>query len=81
MKNNENNIKKIADWLEKVCFRKNFFGGVDEQDVWKKIDELNSMYEAALEAERVRYNTLIECYKQTGIDGQDGEMAYDEQNR
>lgn len=77
-KNNENNMNKIADWLEKVRFRKKFFGGVDEQNVWKKIDELNHMYEALLEAERVRYHTMIEHYKKTGKEMQDGEMAYDE---
>lgn len=78
MKNNENNIKKIADWIDKVRFRKKFFGGLDEQDVWKKIEELNSMYEAMLEAERVRYNTMIEHYESTGKEMQDGEIAYDE---
>lgn len=80
MKNNYENtkIKEIAEWLDKVRFRKKFFGGLDEQDLWKKIDELNTMYEAALEAERVRYDTLIEHYKKTGEDIEDGEMAYDE---
>lgn len=80
MKNKSENesIKKISEWLEKVSFRKQFFGGLSEQDVWKKINELNEMYEAALSAERVRYNTLIEQYKKTGIEMQDGEMAYDE---
>lgn len=54
---------KIAKWLKKLRFRKKVFGGVNEQDVWKKISELNTMYEAALTAERVRYNSLIEHYK------------------
>ena len=78
MKNNENNINKIADWLEKVRFRKKFFGGIDEEDVWKKIDELNSMYQSLLESERVRYDTMIEYYKNTGKEMQDGEIDYDE---
>lgn len=80
MKNDYENIKikEIAEWLDKVRFRKKFFGGLDEHDLWKKIDELNTMYEAALEAERVRYDTLIEHYKKTGEDIEDGEMAYDE---
>lgn len=72
------NTKKIAEWLGKVRFRNKFFGGIDEQDVWKKINELNDMYENALEAERVRYDTLIKDYKKTGKEMQDGEMAYDE---
>ena len=74
---NNNNIK-IAQWLEEVRFRKKFFGGVSEQDVWKKIEELNSMYEASVEAERVRYNTIIDYYKKTGIETRDSEMVYDE---
>lgn len=80
MKNDYENpkIKEIAEWLDKVRFRKKFFGGLDEQDLWKKIDELNTMYQAALEAERVRYDTLIEHYKKTGEVVEDGEMAYDE---
>lgn len=43
------------------------FGGVSEKDVWKKIGELNAMYEASLAAERIRYDTLIEYFKRTGI--------------
>lgn len=78
MKNENENINEIAEWLEEVRFRKQFFGGVSEQDVWKKINELNVMYEAALNAERVRYDTLIEQYKKTKIDEQDGEIAYDD---
>lgn len=57
--------KKMAEWLENIRFRKQFFGGVSEQDVWKKIDELNAMYQSALMAERVRYDTLLEHYKKT----------------
>lgn len=75
-KNENPKIKEIAEWLDKVRFRKKFFGGLDEEDVWKKIDELNSMYEIMLEAERVRYDTMIEHYKKTREE--DGEMAYDE---
>lgn len=52
--------EKIIDWLKKVNFRKKFFGGVDEQDVWRKIQELNEMYEAALKAERIRYDVLLQ---------------------
>ena len=77
MKNINENINEIAEWLEEVRFRKQFFGGVSEQDVWKKINELNVMYEAALRDERTRYNTMIEHYKITGQELQDGEMSND----
>lgn len=77
MKDKNENIKKIADWLEKVSFRKQFFGGLSESDVWKKINELNQMYEAALDAERIRYDTLLEHYKKTGETPQDKEASHD----
>ena len=51
--------KKIADWLKTVRFRKKFVGGIDEQDVWSKIEQLNEMYEKALSAERARYDALL----------------------
>lgn len=52
--------EKIANFLKKVKFRKQIFGGVSEKDVWTKIRELNDMYREALLAERVRYDTLID---------------------
>lgn len=44
--------EEIKQWLENVTFKKNLFGGVDENDVWEKIQELNRLYEKALIAER-----------------------------
>ena len=49
----------IGPWLRNLHFRRQLFGGVNEADVWKKIEELNAKYEAALTAERARYNTLL----------------------
>lgn len=51
--------KKIGEWLKTVRFRKKFIGGVDEEDVWAKIEQLNEMYEKALSAERARYDALL----------------------
>lgn len=51
--------QQIAEWLTKVKFKKKAFGGVDEMDVWKKIEELHSLYEQALAAQRVHYETLL----------------------
>lgn len=50
---------KIAEWLRKVKFRKQIFGGVSQADVFKKIGELNDMYREALIAERARYDALL----------------------
>ena len=55
--------EEIIAWIEKVKFRKQLVSGVNEQDVWKKIHELNEMYEAALRAERIRYNALLDHQK------------------
>ena len=50
--------ERIQKWLKGVRFKKAFFG-VDEADLWKKVGELNSLYEAALSAERARYDALL----------------------
>lgn len=64
----KNNIKKepeglqenrITEYLKHVKFKKRLFG-VDEADVWKKIQELNQLYEEALVWERKRYDLLLE---------------------
>lgn len=51
---------KIAPWLANVKFRKKLLGGVDPEDVWKKLEELNTLYENALLAERARYDLLLQ---------------------
>lgn len=53
--------QRIAGWLQKVKFRRKIFGGVSEQDVWKKISELNDLYKEALIAERARYDALLKA--------------------
>ena len=51
--------EKIKNFLQKVKFRKQIFGGVSEKDVWTKIGELNDMYRQALLAERARCDALL----------------------
>lgn len=53
----------IFNWLEKLSFEKQILGGIKENDVWKKIIKLNSLYEDAIKAERMRCDVLIEHYK------------------
>lgn len=55
--------RKIAEWLEKLKFRKQIIGGISEYDVWKKMIELNAMYEEALNAERIRCDVITDYYK------------------
>ena len=49
----------IVQWIKKLKFNKKLIGGVDEADVLKKIEELNSLYEKALLNERARYDALL----------------------
>ena len=51
----------IIQWFRTVKFRKNLLGGVDEAVMWKKLEELYALYEAAIRAERTRYNVLLEA--------------------
>ncbi len=51
--------ERLQKWLKEVRFKPQAFGGVSEADVWKKIAELNTLYEAALSAERARYDALL----------------------
>ena len=53
-------LTEIAKGLSKVKFRQKTVGGLDPADVWKKIEELNSLYEKALAAERIRYDLLLQ---------------------
>ncbi len=71
---------KIAQWLKNLRFRKKIFGGVCEQDIWKKIEKLNAMYEEALKAERIRCNALIEHYKKTLVSDSQEETDIEENN-
>ncbi|MCD8074684.1 MAG: hypothetical protein LUF27_06575 [Lachnospiraceae bacterium] len=71
--------QKMLTWLKKVRFRKKVFGGVDEADVWRKLEELNRLYEASLVAERARYDALLEAQ---GISARDapGEAPVDHED-
>ncbi len=56
---------EVIAWLKKVKFPHKLFGGVDERNVWKRIAELDALYTKLLEAERGRYNALLNEYKQS----------------
>lgn len=68
--------ESIQKWLKQVRFKKTFFGGVAEADVWKKIAELNSLYEAALSAERARYDALLAQRCGSAAHGEAGDDVY-----
>lgn len=51
---------QINAWLKQVKFKKSLFGGVKEEDVWKKLQELHALYREAIRGERLRYDALLE---------------------
>ena len=53
-------LEDIAEFIDKMKFRKSLIGGVDEQSVWKKIDDLNNEYKAVFEEQETKYRTLLE---------------------
>ncbi len=57
--------EQMLRWLTKVRFRKTLFGGVDERDLWKKLGELNDLYDSAISAERARYDALLEAQQKS----------------
>lgn len=45
-------MKEIALSIQQMRFRKKLFGGVDESDVWKQIQDLHKEYQAAFDAQQ-----------------------------
>lgn len=58
--------QQILDYVTGMKFKRKLFGGVDPDDVLKKMEELNRLYEAALLQERARYEALLK--ERTGGD-------------
>ena len=54
------NMDDIAEIFRKTKFRKKLFGGVDEQDVWKKLDDIQKAYRSAYEAQAARYEAILD---------------------
>lgn len=50
----------IAALLKGLRFRKKIIGGVDERDVWKKLETLQKEYRAAFDARQERSKALLE---------------------
>ncbi len=52
--------EEIVRWFRTVKFRRTAFGGVDEVQLWKKLEELYGLYGNAIRAERARYDALLQ---------------------
>lgn len=54
------NMEDIAEIFKGLRFKKKLFGGVDELDVWKKLDKLQKEYRSAYEKQQERYEALLQ---------------------
>ena len=53
-------MKDIADALSAMKFRKKVFGGVDEADVWKKLEALQNTYKLVYDEQAAYYQALLD---------------------
>lgn len=54
------NMDDIAEVFKTMKFKKKIFGGVDERDVWKKLDKLQKEYRSAYEMQQERYEARLQ---------------------
>lgn len=54
------NMDDIAEVFKTMKFKKKFLGGVDERDVWKKLDKLQKEYRSAYEMQQERYEARLQ---------------------
>lgn len=60
-------MEKIRSLLKDMKFKKKLIGGVDELDVWKKIDLLQEEYERQFKIQEEKYEAIIEDLKLKGF--------------
>ena len=53
-------MKDITDALSAMKFRKKVFGGVDEADVWKKLEALQNTYQLVYDEQAAYYQALLD---------------------
>ena len=53
-------IEDISKVLNEIKFKKKLFGGVDELDVWNKIESINLEYKELFEIMQTKINILEE---------------------
>ena len=52
-------MEDVAVLMNKMCFRRKLFGGVDEKDVWRQMENLQNAYRSAYEIQQERFRVLI----------------------
>ena len=54
------NMEDIAEVFKTLKFKKKIVGGVDEMDVWKKLDTLQREYRCAYKIQQERYEARLQ---------------------
>jgi len=53
-------MEDIASVMKEMHFRRKIFGGVDEADVWRQLEKLQSEYRSVFEAQQEQSRALIQ---------------------
>ena len=53
-------MQDIAQALAKMKFRKKTFGGVEEADVWRKLESLQNLYQQVYDEQAAYYQALLD---------------------
>lgn len=53
------NMEEIAEVFKNLSFRRTLFDGVDEKDVWKKLEQVQREYRSAYECQQAAYEARL----------------------
>ena len=55
-----NDLSEIEEFLANLKFRKQTFAGISQEDAYKKIEKLSSLYQEAFKNQEIAYKSLID---------------------
>ncbi|CAB1240636.1 protein of unknown function [Ruminococcaceae bacterium BL-4] len=58
------NLEEIAKLLKHTKFKRKWFGGIDEEDVWKKLGRLQSEYSELIEENSRKHDALVNQWQE-----------------
>ena len=61
------NLEEIAKLLKHTKFKRKWFGGIDEEDVWKKLGRLQSEYSELIEENSRRHDALVDQWQEYAL--------------
>lgn len=53
------NMEEIALYIKQMRFKKKMFGGVQEMDVWRKVEQLHQQYESVFAVQQALYQQQL----------------------